>query len=526
MKSTVKTSLKKHSLFSGLLILSIILFSLSFPGYFSKYGIAFLSFVAIIPMFYVAFRVNYIQAIIYGFIYGLTKYLVFNFWFKAFDPAAFAVAPGIHGFYFMALFPLIRFFFKRFPKYGYIAITISWLSYELFKSTNVVGYSYGVLAQAMYKTHIFTGIADIVGSYYLSLLIIFPGLLIVFLLSQDRIIKLREWLIPISVYLILLFSSTIYTNLSKVDYSNSETIRMSLVQHNLNNWLSKENAALYIQAYNHLEELSKKGESEGAEVVVWPETAFVPSIEWHKKWRPKNERERYDLIIRMEEYLRSTDALYIIGNNESYNQFRDKNYNTAYLYNKDQIISKYRKINLVPFSEEFPYPEKFPLLYEYVQSLGANQMTRGEEQTLFDLNGVVATILICYEDAFPDLSREGVLNGSNLLVNITNDAWTDYTATALQHLAAASLRTIENRRTLVRAGTSGFTGVIDPNGEIIASLPLFTKDQLTYDVPIYNGDITIYTKYGKFIDYTPYLFLLISLILSIIKLVKSRIDND
>lgn len=530
MEKNIKNILKKQSLYIGLLILSIILFSLSFPGYFNRDGIAFLSFIAIIPMFIVVFRLNYIESIIYGFIYGLCKYLLFNFWFKAFDPAAFAVAPGIHGVYFMALFPLIVFFYKRFPKFGYLAIMISWISYELFKSTNAVGFSYGLLAQSMYKTHLFTGIVDIVGSYYFSLLILFPGLLATFLFSQKRVVKLKEWIIPFTIYFLVLITSIIYTDLSKVDYSTSKTLRVSLLQHNLNCWLSKENAALYIQAYDHLEALSKEAEAKNTDVVVWSETAFVPSIEWHKKWRPKNERERYDLIVRMEEYLKDTNALYIIGNNESYNQFRDTNYNTAYLYDKDKIVNKYRKINLVPFTEEFPYPEKFPWLYDYVQSLGTSQMTRGEEQTLFDLKGndtsVKATILICYEDAFPDLPRQGVKNGSDLLVNITNDAWTTYPATALQHLAAASLRTIENRRTLVRAGTTGFTGVIDPNGKIIASLPLFTKDELTYDVPIYNGHLTFYTKHGALIDKSPYLLLLITICLSIIKLIFIKKKND
>lgn len=516
------TFIKRQSLHLMLLILSIVLFSLSFPGYFNRDGIAFFSFIAIVPMFIVVFRLSYIEALVYGFIYGLSNYLLFNFWFKAFDPAAFAVAPGIHGLYFMALFPLIRYLYKRFPRTGYLAISIVWLSYEVFKSTNAVGFSYGLLAQSMYRTQLFTGIVDIVGSYGLSILLLFPGLLIVFLLSQKKKTGKKEWLIPGGIYLILLTTSIIYTQASRVDYSQSETLRMSLVQHNLNCWLSKENAELYIQAYDHLEALSKEAEKKNTDVVVWSETAFVPAIEWHKKWRPKNERERYDLIMRMEEYLRSTNALYIIGNNESFNKNRDKSYNSAYLFNKDQIVSKYRKINLVPFTEQFPYPEKFPWLYNYVLSLGASQMEEGKEQVLFNLKGVKSTLLICYEDSFPNLPRKGVKNGSNLLVNITNDAWTSYPATALQHLAAASLRTIENRRSLVRAGTTGFTGVIDPNGVVLASLPLFTKAELTYDVPIYSGHITIYTKYGYIIDYIGYVLLLIVIISAILVQISEK----
>jgi len=486
------------------------------------YGVAFLSFIALIPMFLVIFRLNYLETFIYGFIFGLLKYQVFNFWFKDFDPAAYAVAPGIHGFYFLLLFPLIKFLYKRFPKHGYIPILFAWFSYEVFKSTNVVGFSYGVLSQTMYKTHLFTGVADIVGSYALSLLIVFPGLLFAFLFSKRESVNKKDWVIPGAIYIGIMCFSIIYTQLSKIDYSKSETLRVTLVQHNLNCWLSTSNPSLYIQAYDHLEALSIEGEEQESEVIIWPETAFVPAIEWHKKYRPANERERYDLITRMERYLSTTDALYIIGNNESFNIDRDKNYNSAYLFKKDKIVDKYRKINLVPFTEQFPYPDKFPWLFEYVNKLGATQITPGEKQTLFDLNGVKATVLICYEDAFPDLPREGVLKGSNLLVNITNDAWTQYSATPLQHLSAAVMRSIETRRSLVRSGTSGFTGVIDPNGKIVASLPLFVKDELTYDVPIYNGHITFYTKFGKFMDNLGYIGLFIALILSLIRKFKEK----
>ncbi len=324
-----------------------------------------------------------------------------------------------------------------------------------------------------------------------------------------------------------MISSIIYTNISKVDYSKSETLKISLIQHNLNCWLSQRNPNfMYVQAYNNLEGLSRVAESKDTDLVVWPETAFVPAIEWHKKYRPKNDRARYELIMRMEEYLRSTDAMYIIGNNESFNQSkipdRDKQYNTAYLYNKDQITDKYRKIHLVPFTERFPYPEKFPWLFNYVKKLGAKQLAPGEEQTLFDIKGIKSTILICYEDVFTDLTRESVNNGSNLFINITNDAWTSSSSSPLQHLAAASLRTIENRRSLVRAGTSGFTGVIDPNGKILESLPLFTEGELTYNVPVYDGHKTIYTKYGNIIDNIGYLLFFLTLLLALFKTINER----
>lgn len=510
----MKMLIKKNLIYLLLLVLSALLFIMSFPGFISEYGIAYFSFIALIPMFYVVYKMSYIQTIIFGFIYGMGKYLLFNYWLKAFDPAAYAVAPAIHGIYFLMLFPCIRYLYNRFPKYGFIHITILWLSYELFKSTNVVGYSYGILSQSMYKTHHFTGIVDIIGSYLLSSIIVFPSIFITFIHRKKVSIKSKTSIITIIVYITIFISSILYTQLMKVDYSNSDKIKVTLVQHNLNCWL-KGNDLLYSQAYDHLEELSIQGESENSDLIIWPETSFVPAIEWHKKYRPTHERNRLELIKRMESYLKDTKAFYIIGNNESFGKDRDTHYNSAYLYKSNKVLNKYRKINLVPFTERFPYPEKFPWLFNYVKKLGAKQIEPGEEQVLFQINNYLATTLICYEDAFSDLPRQGVKSGSDLFINITNDAWTSSPTAALQHLAAAALRTIENRRTLVRAGTSGFTGIIDPNGKIIKSLPLFVKDQLTYDIPIYNSKVTFYTRYGAILDLIPYILLSVVVLISI-----------
>lgn len=506
----MKIFIKKNLISLGLLSLSILFFSLSFPGYFSKEGLAFFSFIALIPMFLVVFRQNYLESVIYGFIFGCCKFLLFNYWLKSFDLAAFAVVPVIYGIYFLLLFPLFNFLYQAFPKRGYIPITLAWLFYEIFRTTNIIGYSFGLMSHSMYKTHLFTGIVDIVGSFYLSIIIIFPGILISYLYSKGRL-NFNKIVVPGTAYLLILILSIIYTQTSKVNYSNSPKMKISLIQHNSNAWLTN-NTQAYSRSYEHLKSLSVEAEASNPDLIIWPETSFIPAIEWHKKYRPSNERDRYDLIMKLEDFLKESNTSYIIGNNESFNPLRDKHYNSAYLYKNGVAVSKYRKMNLVPFTEEFPFPDKLPWLFDYVQELGAKQYNSGKEQTLFETDGVKSTILICYEDAFSDLPRESVNNGSDLLINITNVAWTSSHAAALQHVAAASLRTIENRRSLVRAGTSGYTAVIDPNGKILKALPIFTKAQLTYDVPIYNEKLTIYTRYGHKIEIFGIILFIVSFI--------------
>lgn len=480
------------------ILLGIILFSLSFPGIFTQKGIPYLSMVALFPVYLGIYNMRLRETVFYGFIYGTLNYLIFNYWLKSFSPVAFSVVPIIQGIYSIALFYLIKLIMIYIKRFQYLHLTLLWLIYEVFRGENFIGYNYGTIAHAFYRTHHFTGIVDITGTYVLSLLIIFPSIYLAYVIYNKVKFSIRS-LAPLYIYLFIFISSILYTQLSRVDYSQSPTTRISLIQHNLNCW-AKGSTELYKNALIDLIDLSKKAELNDPDLVIWSESAFVPAIEWHKKFQVN--KGRYDLVIEMEEFISSSEAIYLVGSNETIGKpGADKErYNPVYQYQNGQITSKYRKNRLVPFTEYFPYPKLMPWLYNYTLSLGASQLLPGKSTENFNLGSYTGTPLICYEDTFSELSRDGVKKGSSLLINLTNDAWTEEIGATVQHLSAAVFRTIENRRTMVRSGTSGYTCVIDPNGKIIAELPILVKDQLTFDTPLYSEKMTLYTKYGNIIE--------------------------
>jgi apolipoprotein N-acyltransferase len=96
----------------------------------------------------------------------------------------------------------------------------------------------------------------------------------------------------------------------------------------------------------------------------------------------------------------------------------------------------------------------------------------------------------------PELARQAVAEkDANLLVNLTNDAWFGATVAPRQHARLSQLRAVETRRTLVRVTNTGLTTVIDPRGEMIQELPIFTPGVLTAKVELMEGK-TLYVKYG------------------------------
>ena len=92
---------------------------------------------------------------------------------------------------------------------------------------------------------------------------------------------------------------------------------------------------------------------------------------------------------------------------------------------------------------------------------------------LLPVGGHLISTAICYEVVYPDLVRQFVAGGSELLTTITNDAWFGDTSAPYQHFAQASMRAIENGRYLVRAANTGISGIVDPYGRVLAQSGIF-----------------------------------------------------
>ncbi len=498
--------------------LGILLFALSFPGYLNADGLPFIAFFALFPLFYSISKMNYGEAVFYGFIYGAGSYLLFNYWLKTFDPVSFSVLPTIIGSYYIMLFLLCKYIFNNLKKYTYVPLSLAWLLYEVFKGENLIGYTYGTIAHSMYRTHLFTGISDITGTYVISLLIIFPATFFAVIFFKGyKNYNRKEILITSGIYLTILLSSIIYTSLSKVDYSKSKTLKTALIQHNIDSWAKGSNK-VYKETLDVLIDLSLEAKKENPELVIWSETAFVPAIEWHKEY--KSNHFRLDLVEQLERFMQDYDSDFVIGANERIDHTEEETtyYNSAYHYPITGEVDKYRKNILVPFTEIFPFPKLLPWLHTYLKSIGGKDLTPGNLIKNFDIKGFQATPLICYEDTFSTNVREAIKIGGDLILNMTNDAWSSEDACSKQHLAAALFRSIENRRSFVRVGTGGYSCVIDPNGKILVSLPILKQGQTTYDIPIYNDEISFFTQYGNIIER---ILILILISLLLIRPVKS-----
>ncbi|MCX6952483.1 MAG: apolipoprotein N-acyltransferase [Verrucomicrobia bacterium] len=145
-------------------------------------------------------------------------------------------------------------------------------------------------------------------------------------------------------------------------------------------------------------------------------------------------------------------------------------YNGALLVTPDGGVQPdfYGKRHLVPFGEYVPLRPLFGWLSKFVPIGGDFARGAGASPLVVPLkqNPAVFGPLICYEDIFPDLARDSVRSGAEVLAVLTNSAWYGEGGAAYQHAAHAVLRAVETRRPVLRCGNGGWSGWIDEFGGI------------------------------------------------------------
>ena len=210
-------------------------------------------------------------------------------------------------------------------------------------------------------------------------------------------------------------------------------------------------------------------------------------------------------------------------------------YNSAILIepgkNKHELTI-HKKTKLVPFSERIPYQEYLPFLKKWFSwGVGISSWQRGTGQTIFTIDNpsekinVKFSTLICFESVFSEYVSEGVKNGAEFLVIVTNDGWFGHTSGPLQHEQYAVLRAIENRKWIVRCAQTGISCYIDPLGNIYDEIPYGTEGIIDKNI-IANNEKTFYSLNGDITGKVSFYTGILSLLLCIVFYVNNKMSRS
>ncbi len=91
-----------------------------------------------------------------------------------------------------------------------------------------------------------------------------------------------------------------------------------------------------------------------------------------------------------------------------------------------------------------------------------------------------------------------VKKGANSLSVVPNDSWWDDSPGHRQHFDMSRLRAIETRRYVLRAANGGFSGVINPLGDVLEKTNY--NERTALHAKVYAQDrMTFYAKHGDYL---------------------------
>lgn len=389
---------------------------------------------------------------------------------------------------------------KEFRNYSYaLTLPVLWVALEFLREFLLTGFPWATLGYSQHAWLPMIQSADLFGVYGLSYLVLLCNtvLAMIFLAwRQGGSQKIPGKAFMAMACLLLLNYGYGQWSLQQAPDTRSATLQIALIQGNIPQDLKwhPKNQLNTVKIYR---ELSLRAEqSEAVDLIVWPEAAmpfyFQDGGPLADSVSALPVETGASLLFGSPAYLRDPGGLRYL--------------NSAFLLSPTaRLLGRSDKIHLVPFGEYVPLGRFLPFVNKLVAGIG--DYSPGKINPL-PIQEHKLGVLVCYEVIFPELARDYVRQGSDLLVNITNDAWFGESSAPWQHLAMARFRAIENRVWLVRAANTGVTAIIAPSGRIEQQTGLFETALLTGTVGL-GAQPALYSHMG---DVIPAVFVGISLL--------------
>jgi apolipoprotein N-acyltransferase len=420
----------------------------------------------------------------------------------------------------------------------WLAAPVAWTGLEWLRARLFTGFLMASLAHTQIRFTPIIQIADTLGEYGVTFLIILVAAALaelLYRLREPRAPRPRRTLYllaPLAPALLALLAAYAYGSfriaLHHSLQHDGKTVAIALIQSDmLADWKGtpeRDDAVM-----EQMAELSRQAvrEHEGVDLVVWPETMFRMSYHHADDgYRPPQEllsRPVDRMFSEATEYLRGLarelNAPVLVGLDRvfwsprrsdeppmdehgfpfTYEQFNS----SAALDREGKLVGTYDKMHLLPFGEYIPFVRWLPFLRDYSPITGGAQPGAGPSALALD--DVVYSPSICYETVLPHLIRRQVAELSrqgkapDVLVNLTNDAWYWGSSELDMHLASGVFRAVEMRTPLVVAANRGLSAHVDLTGRIVDVTQRDVPAALVANVslPVRRGEFpSLFAAYG------------------------------
>ena len=528
-------------------ISAALFFNLAHPNILIEDGISFFSFITLIPLF-ISIKYSSIPFSFFsGLLFGSLSYGLLFSWIGSYSSYAMIIGVIAFSLLFGLLFIALKASNLVFKNKSFYIMGLLWCIFEYLKTKGFLGFSYGILGYALWKSPLLIQCAKLGGVWLLSALCVFTSA--VFSSIADKAFIAPDKNLPVSskrfsvllsvikkhlsilILLALSYASIIFYGFYSLNKTQGPVRKIPVLCVQNNTDSNKYGMDVYKKDVSTLISLTQEGLKNHPEtaIVIWPETAVVPPIEMH--YSNGTEDDRYEMIERLLVFINESEKCFVIGNQRRVDNGGDysDDYNSCLVFDSmlENVIPPeplvYAKNHLVPFTEYFPYEKAFPSLYEKLLDGDTHLWTPGKEKTVFDLRNVKFSTPICFEDSFGNLCRSFVNNGAECLFNLSNDSWSGKRFCQKQHLSMAVFRSVENEVPSARSTASGVSCFIDSKGRIKNEAEQFCEATAFYNIEIpMKKNITIYTRFGDWIPILEIILLFITVLFTILSFMMKK----
>jgi len=386
---------------------------------------------------------------------------------------------------------------KPFP---FILLPLIWVSRDWVIEKVFGGFPWCLAGYSQFKHLFFIQWAEWGGIHLITFLLIYFNVMIYKMIREKR----ARYLITILASLV--FIDSIGFGLMTIQQRRMKQISVNqagIIQPNITHDRIFDFQSISMEL-KRLFQISESLKRKGAEFVIWPEY----TIPIYPRQTPFYLKQFIDFSGRQ---------IPILAGFTDYQSQHDV-FNAMLLFNGNQV-SQYDKVRLTPFGEYVPFRKWLFFVKKITDEIG--DFTPGRDIHTLSLQGHRLATPICYEIIYPELVKDFIAQGGEIIITASNDSWFGLSSAPYQHLSMAVFRCIENRRYLLRSTSNGISAAIDPTGKIIYQAEMAAEESYLARFR-YLPHKTFFTRIGFLFPLLSIFLLMIVLILDIVHRIKMR----
>ncbi|WLQ32505.1 apolipoprotein N-acyltransferase [Streptomyces castrisilvae] len=360
-----------------------------------------------------------------------------------------------------------------------VVVPCGWLMIELVRSWEALGGPWGLLGASQWQVAPALRLASVGGTWLVSLLVVAVNTALTVLVTHSA----ARAAAVVSLVVGALAVGSAWMWAPRPEWSG--TARIAVVQPGL-----VEGPGSVQRRLARGEELTRSLAGRDLDLVVWGESSLGV-----------DPARRPDVAARLAALSRTVgaDLLVNVDARQTDGAGRTGIFKSAVLVGPRGLTGdRYDKMRLVPFGEYIPARSALGWATSMGRAAGEDRL-RGTGPVTMRLpgaDGLRLGPLVCFESAFPDMSRRLVRDGVQLLVAQSSTSSFQQGWAPGQHASLGALRAAESGRPMVHATLTGVSAVYGPRGEAVgAPLGTDTSGTAVYGVPLARGT-TLYVRLG------------------------------